>query len=398
MLTNKFFTLMQILALAFVYLLSSQLCSLVGAPNEFGSVIWPPAGISVACLVIFGSRLWLGVLIGAFLANLYFIFNLANTLTSLSYITASIEAVGATLEALAGVWLIKNLAHFPNPLHTEKQIGLFVVCAFLSCFISPTVAMATLTLTNQIPLNVAESHWIDWYLGDFIGMLIFTPLILIWLHRSLYFAGRRVAVTTSVLATLMLTVLLVSYEFDEERTRLRIEFEKDTQGINAAVEKQLSGHFNSLNAAASLFHSTEEVNRREFGAFVRHLFHAFKGIQALEFSQVVTNLQRHEFESTIRKEGFSDFHITERDKDKNLIPAGQRDRYVVVNFVEPMKGNEKIFLFVVDPWRIDHVICVRPRKECAGEGPRRRQTRCRRHSESGKKRRRCYRQRLQTGG
>jgi len=336
---------MQILALAFVYLLSSQLCSLVGAPNEFGSVIWPPAGISVACLVIFGSRLWLGVLIGAFLANLYFIFNLANTLTSLSYITASIEAVGATLEALAGVWLIKNLAHFPNPLHTEKQIGLFMVCAFLSCFISPTVAMATLTLTHQIPLNVAEAHWIDWYLGDFIGMLIFTPLILIWLHRSLYFAGRRVAVTTSVLAALMLTVLLVSYEFDEERTRLRIEFEKDTQGINAAVEKQLSGHFNSLNAAASLFQSTEEVNRREFGAFVRHLFHAFKGIQALEFSQVVTNLQRHEFESTIRKEGFSDFHITERDKDKNLIPAAQRDRYVVVNFVEPMKGNEKIFGF-----------------------------------------------------
>ncbi|MEI8236457.1 MAG: CHASE domain-containing protein [Methylococcaceae bacterium] len=345
MLINKFFTLMQILALAFVYLLSSQLCSLVGAPSEFGSVIWPPAGISLACLVIFGSRLWLGVLIGAFLANLYFIFNLANTLTSLSYITASIEAVGATLEALAGVWLMKNLAHFPNPLHTEKQIGLFVVCAFLSCFISPTVAMATLMLTHQIPLNVAESHWIDWYLGDFIGMLIFTPLILIWLHRSLYFAGRRLAVTASVLAALMLTVLLVSYEFDEERTRLRIEFEKDTQGVNAAVEKQLSGHFNSLNAAASLYNSTEEVNRREFGSFVRHLFHVFKGIQALEFSEVVTNSQRHEFESAIRKEGFSNFYITERDKDKNFIPAGQRDRYVVVNFVEPMKGNEKIFGF-----------------------------------------------------
>ena len=345
MLTTKFFTLMQILALAFVYLLSSQLCNLVGAPSEFGSVIWPPAGISLACLVIFGSRLWLGVFMGAFLADLYFIINITPTLTPLSYIIAGIEAVGATLEALAGVWLMKNLAHFPNPLHTEKQIGLFMVCAFLSCFISPTVAMATLTLTNQIPLNVAESHWIDWYLGDFIGMLIFTPLILIWLHRSLYFAGRRLAVTTSVLATLMLTVLLVSYEFDEERTRLRIEFEKDTQGINAAVEKQLSGHFNSLNAAASLFQSTEEVNRREFGAFVRHLFHAFKGIQALEFSQVVTNLQRSGFESTIRKEGFSDFHITERDKDKNLIPAAQRDRYVVVNFVEPMKGNEKIFGF-----------------------------------------------------
>jgi PAS domain S-box-containing protein len=346
MLTSKLFTLMQILALAFVYLLSSQLCSLMGVPNEFGTVIWPPAGISLACLVILGPRLWLGVFIGAFLADLYFIFNIALTLTPLSYITAGIEAVGATLEALTGVWLMKNVAHFPNPLHTEKQIGLFIVCAFLSCFISPTVAMATLTLTNQISLNVAESHWIDWYLGDFVGMLIFTPLLIIWLHRSSYFVGRRLVFTASVFAALMLTVLLVSYEFNEEHKRLRIEFEKDTQVINAAVEKKLLGHFHSLYAISSLYSSsTEGVNRREFGAFVRHLFHVFKGIQALEFSELVTNSQRHAFESTVRKEGFSHFHITERDKNKNMLTAAQRDRYVVVNFIEPMKGNEKVFGF-----------------------------------------------------
>jgi PAS domain S-box-containing protein len=345
MLTNKLFTLMQILAVAFVYLLSSQLCSLMGVPNEFGTVIWPPAGISLACLVIFGPRLWLGVFIGAFLADLYFIFNILTTLTPLSYITAGIEAVGATLEALTGVWLMKNVAHFPNPLHTEKQIGLFIVCAFLSCFISPTVAMATLTLTNQISLNVAESHWIDWYLGDFVGMLIFTPLLIIWLHRSSYFVGRRLIVTSSVLVALMLAILLVRFEFNEEHKRLQIEFEKHTHDINAAVGKQLSGHFNSLNAIASLYNSSAAVDRHEFGLFVHHLFKAFKGIQALEFSQVVTNSQRNEFESAIRKEGFSGFHITERDKDKNSIPAAHRDRYVVVNFIEPMKGNEKVFGF-----------------------------------------------------
>jgi len=336
---------MQILAVAFVYLLSSQLCSLMGVPSEFGTVIWPPAGISLACLVIFGPRLWLGVFIGAFLADLYFIFNIVTTLTPLSYITAGIEAVGATLEALTGVWLMKNVAHFPNPLHTEKQIGLFIVCAFLSCFISPTVAMATLTLTNQISLNVAESHWIDWYLGDFVGMPIFTPLLIIWLHRSSYFVGRRLIVTSSVLVALMLAILLVRFEFNEEHKRLQIEFEKHTHDINAAIGKQLSGHFNSLNAIASLYNSSTAVDRHEFGLFVHHLFKAFKGIQALEFSQVVTNSQRNEFESAIRKEGFSGFHITERDKDKNSIPAAHRDRYVVVNFIEPMKGNEKVFGF-----------------------------------------------------
>ena len=336
---------MQIIALAFVYLLSSQLCGILGVPNEFGTVIWPPAGISLACLVVFGSRLWLGVFIGAFLADLYFIFNIGQTLTPLSYLTAGIEAVGATLETLAGVWLMKNLAHFPNPLHTEKQIGLFIVCAFLSCVISPSVAIATLSLTNQITLNTAQSHWIDWYLGDFVGMLIFTPLLIIWLHPSSYFAGRRLIVTSSVLVALMLAVLLVRFEFNEEHKRLQIEFEKNTHDINAEIGKQLSEHFNSLNAIAGLYSSSETVNRREFGLFVHHLFQVFKGIQALEFSQVVTNSQRNAFESAIRKEGFSDFYITERDKDKNIIPAAQRERYVVVNFIEPMKANEKVFGF-----------------------------------------------------
>ena len=347
MLTTKLFTLMQILALAFVYLLSSQLCSLMGVPNEFGTVIWPPAGISLACLVIFGPRLWLGVFIGAFLADLYFIYNIVSTLTPLSYITAGIEAIGATLEALAGVWLIKNLAHFPNPLHTEKQIGLFIVCGFLSCFISPTVAIATLTLTNQMPLDVAASHWIDWYLGDFVGVLIFTPLLLIWLHRSSYFIGRRLVVTSSILVALTLAVLLVSYEFNEEHKRLRIEFEKDSQVVSATLEKQISGRINSLNAIASLYGSSDEVNRREFVSFAHSVFNVFKGVQALEFSQVVTNSQRNEFESAIRKEGFSHFHITERDKNKNIIPAAQRDRYVVINFIEPMKTNEEAFGFDV---------------------------------------------------
>ncbi len=60
---------------------------------------------------------------------------------------------------------------------------------------------------------------------------------------------------------------------------------------------------------------------------------------------MVTNSQRKAFEASIRQEGFSDFHITERDKNKNMLTAAQRDRYVVVNFIEPMKGNEKVFGF-----------------------------------------------------
>ena len=119
---NNVLTLLQIIGLALIYFLSSQLCSFIGVPSEFGTVIWPPAGISLAFLIIYGLRLWPGVFIGAFLADLYFILHLTVELTPLSFITAGLEAGGATLEALVGVLLMKNLAHFPNPLYSERQI------------------------------------------------------------------------------------------------------------------------------------------------------------------------------------------------------------------------------------------------------------------------------------
>ena len=38
--------------------------------NSSASAVWPPTGIAVAALILFGRELWPGVALGAFVVNL----------------------------------------------------------------------------------------------------------------------------------------------------------------------------------------------------------------------------------------------------------------------------------------------------------------------------------------
>ena len=345
--------LFQIIALAIIYFFSGNLCNAIGIPNEFGTIIWPPSGISLAAVLILGHRIALGVLIGAFFTNLYFIDHLLGNTNTLSIVIAFIESLAATLQVFVGAWLMRKIAHFPNSLASEKQIGLFFLSAILSTFISSTISIVTLTATEQLAQHVALSHWLDWYVGDLIGIFIFTPLLIIWFYPTNVFLQRRAVVSATIISTFLLTLNLVFYEFQEENERLKLEFEKDVLSINAKIETQLFAHLNALKAIESFYAASTDINRPEFRAFVAHLFNDFSGIQALGFDQFVLDSQRTAFEKSIQHEGFVDFHITERDANKNLIPAAKRASYVVVNFIEPMKRNQKVFGFdmMSDPLR-----------------------------------------------
>src|SRR5262245_5336570 len=61
------------------------------------TAVWPPTGIALVALLVFGYRAWPGIALGAFLAN---------ATTNAPLPTAAGIALGNTLEALAGAWLL----------------------------------------------------------------------------------------------------------------------------------------------------------------------------------------------------------------------------------------------------------------------------------------------------
>ncbi len=139
------------------------------------SPVWPPAGIALGAMLVVGYRIWPAVAIGAFLVNFF---------TAIPPLAALGIAVGNTLSPLTGAWLLRRLPSF-HPLRSIRSLtrlrdslGLIVFAALGATAISATLGSIVLSLTPVNPWASFGMAWLIWYLGDAMGVLIVTPLLL----------------------------------------------------------------------------------------------------------------------------------------------------------------------------------------------------------------------------
>ena len=60
----------EVALVALAYYAAARLGLLLQLPGTNASPVWPPSGIGLAALMMFGLRVWPGIMLGAFLANL----------------------------------------------------------------------------------------------------------------------------------------------------------------------------------------------------------------------------------------------------------------------------------------------------------------------------------------
>ena len=61
--------LIEVVALATLYVLAARLGLTMDAVSGFATLVWPPTGIALSALLLFGYRLWPGIFVGALVAN-----------------------------------------------------------------------------------------------------------------------------------------------------------------------------------------------------------------------------------------------------------------------------------------------------------------------------------------
>ena len=74
--------------------------------------VWPPTGIAIASLLIFGRRVWPGIFLGALAANL---------LTNIPVASALGIAIGNTLEALVAWWLLQRSKRWQQVFRLSRR-------------------------------------------------------------------------------------------------------------------------------------------------------------------------------------------------------------------------------------------------------------------------------------
>src|SRR5919201_4486200 len=84
-----------LVALTLAYFAAGRFGLSLAVVHQSASAIWPPSGIALAACLLWGTRVWPAIFVGAFLVNLT---------TSHAVIASMLIATGNPLAAFAGKW------------------------------------------------------------------------------------------------------------------------------------------------------------------------------------------------------------------------------------------------------------------------------------------------------
>jgi PAS domain S-box-containing protein len=173
--------LLYVLVLAALYFGTARIGLALAFSTRQVTAIWPPTGIVLTALLLFGPRVWPGVFVGALAANLTSGEPLAIAVTI---------AFANTLCGLVGVWALRAL-HFDGALECSRDVLALIAVAVVSPLLSATAGITTLLLGGFVAPPTALSVWCVWWVGSSLGILMFTPLSLTWFYNPYFAWGRR---------------------------------------------------------------------------------------------------------------------------------------------------------------------------------------------------------------
>ncbi|MDO8464282.1 MAG: PAS domain S-box protein [Gallionella sp.] len=164
--------ILKLLGVAVLYALLAKIVLTFFSANGVVSIVWPPSGLALAMLLIGGKRYFPGVFLGAFLAN---------AMTGLALGVAAAIAMGNTLEALLGAWLLTRDGRFDSDLRTlGDYLRLIVLGGFVACSVAALNGSTTLLASGFITAEAYFHNLLYWWMGDALGIIIVAPLILAW--------------------------------------------------------------------------------------------------------------------------------------------------------------------------------------------------------------------------
>jgi signal transduction histidine kinase len=192
--------LLQLAVVALSYWLAATVSLRLALIHGQVTPIWPPTGIALVAILVFGRRVWPAVFVGALAVNL----PIGPTPLGAAFIAA-----GNTLAPLTAAALLTR-AHFRIELNRLRDAAAIIVLGALAAMaISATIGTSVLVLWGGVPLDSFWSTWAVWWTGDAMGVLLVAPFILSLLPNAS--AAAPLLRTSLELVALLLVTGIVTF-------------------------------------------------------------------------------------------------------------------------------------------------------------------------------------------
>jgi diguanylate cyclase (GGDEF)-like protein/PAS domain S-box-containing protein len=281
------------LAVVLFYISSGFLGLLLAVPPGYATAIWAPSGIALGSVLVWGLRTLPGIFIASFILNFYVTFNNAgNVFDFLNLFIGLITGIGALLQALLGWWLVKRFIQL-NSLHLPKEVLVFALLTGpVSCVVAATVGNVGLSLLQVMSFDNFALSWATWWIGDCIGVLIFTPVFLITFAkpRKLW-RSRILPILLPLCLTFIIVIIAHIFYSQSELKRVQSKFAELTQSKLNQMTDELRETAHTLSL---LLTTTATINKEVFKQQANLLLQENPIIQSIYWVPKVTN--RDDFE------------------------------------------------------------------------------------------------------
>ena len=178
---------LSIAGLALIYFIAGRLGTLLAMPPGYSTALFPASGIALFAILRYGYKIWPGILIGSFLLN-GFISVLQQNVSLIKFIPIGLSiGLGASGEALIGAYFLYRLTKSSDPFYQIKNIFVFIVFSSgVSSLISATCGALTVTLSGLSTWTQFNEIFLTWWLGDSIGILVITPILILFSRLSFH--------------------------------------------------------------------------------------------------------------------------------------------------------------------------------------------------------------------
>jgi integral membrane sensor domain MASE1 len=176
----------KIIAVALLYYFAAILGYSFAFENTTALPTWPPSGIAFALIILLGRPTWPGITIGALVANVMAYWNNPELPPQTIIIVSSMIAICNTLEAVVGNYLVKHWIKSDFPFKSTKNAYRFLFVSLFMCTIGASLGSWGLYLNGVIKSGDILRNAFSWWVGNVVGILLFTPFILACAEKMVF--------------------------------------------------------------------------------------------------------------------------------------------------------------------------------------------------------------------
>lgn len=204
-------TFLQLVFVAVVYYLTAHLGNIFSIPPGIITPLWPVSGVKIALVLLMGYRIWPGIFFGAVIFELS-----VYSIHSFSHVVyACIIGMGETIEPVIFAWFFNKYTQDNYALDRVYHVFIFLLLSILVPIINAAIGTTLYAISGSflVTEGILIETFLNWWLDDVIGIIIFAPPILTWWQHRVYFTFNKIAELLLLLILLSTTAVILFTHF-----------------------------------------------------------------------------------------------------------------------------------------------------------------------------------------